>query len=93
MIMTPGPCFASLRPAVSLFSAPALPAKVPAAAPELSDAISKGCPVLVRIHVVIEEGSEDRMKKMQGSGSGAIISGDGLVLANHHVAGRWTYFV
>jgi serine protease Do len=66
-------------------------APVPAA--EVSDAIKKVYPALVRIYVVMEEGSDGRMKKMQGSGSGAIISPEGHVLTNHHVAGRGTRFV
>lgn len=70
-------------------------AEVPAPPPsaEVSDAIKKVFPALVRIYVVMEEGSEGRMKKMQGSGSGAIISAEGHVLTNHHVAGRGTRFV
>ena len=60
---------------------------------EVQDAIKKVYPALVRIYVVMEEGSEGRMKKMQGSGSGAIISAEGHVLTNHHVAGRGTRFV
>jgi serine protease Do len=68
------------------------PATPPLSA-EVEDAIKKVYPALVRIHVVMEEGSEGRMKKMQGSGSGAIISPEGHVLTNHHVAGRGTRFV
>lgn len=60
---------------------------------EINDAIRKVYPALVLIHVVMEEGDGGRMKKMQGSGSGAIISADGYVLTNHHVAGRGTRFV
>lgn len=66
---------------------------VPPPSAEVSDAIKKVFPALVRIYVVMEEGSEGRMKKMQGSGSGAIISAEGHVLTNHHVAGRGTRFV
>jgi serine protease Do len=65
----------------------------PAPAPEVSDAIKKVYPALVRIYVVMEEGADGTMKKMQGSGSGAIISPEGHVLTNHHVAGRGTRFV
>lgn len=60
---------------------------------DISTAIERMYPTLVRIHVVMEEGSGGRMKKQQGSGSGAIISPDGYVLTNHHVAGRGTRFL
>jgi serine protease Do len=59
----------------------------------MEDAIRKVFPALVRIHVVTEEGSEGRMRKSRGSGSGAIISPEGHVITNHHVAGRGTRFV
>jgi serine protease Do len=65
----------------------------PPPAAEVEDAIRKMYPALVRIYVVMEEGSDGRMRKMQGSGSGAIISAEGHVLTNHHVAGRGTRFV
>ncbi len=79
----------------SLFAFQPLLAKstAPPPATEVSDAIKKVFPALVRIYVVMEEGSDGRMKKMQGSGSGSIISADGYVLTNHHVAGRGTRFV
>ncbi len=60
---------------------------------EVDGAVQKVYPALVRIYVVMEEGSDGRMRKMQGSGSGAIISPEGHVLTNHHVAGRGTRFV
>lgn len=65
----------------------------PPPAVEVEDAITKVYPALVRIYVVMEEGVDGRMRKMQGSGSGAIISAEGHVLTNHHVAGRGTRFV
>lgn len=68
-------------------------AALPASATEVSAVMQKVFPALVRIYVVMEEGADGRMKKMQGSGSGAIISQDGYVLTNHHVAGRGTRFV
>ena len=71
--------------------ADAASANPPAA--EVEDAIQKVYPALVRIYVVMEEGDDGRMKKMQGSGSGTIISAEGHVLTNHHVAGRGTRFV
>jgi len=45
-------------------------------------------PALVRIHVVTTQAGEGRMRKLQAAGSGAIISPDGYVITNHHVAGR-----
>jgi serine protease Do len=70
-----------------------LAADTPAPSPDVSDALRKVFPALVRIHVVMEEGADGRMKKSQGSGSGTIISPEGHVLTNHHVAGRGTRFV
>ena len=61
--------------------------------PAIDKAMSAVFPALVRIHVVMEEGDDGRMKKQRGSGSGAIISSDGYVLTNHHVAGRGTRFL
>lgn len=60
---------------------------------QIDQAIESVYPALVRIHVVSEKASGGRMQKSQGSGSGTIISQDGLVLTNHHVAGRGTRIV
>lgn len=84
--------FTLLISAGSLAGEPAA-APITPAAPDVSAAIAKMYPTLVRIHVVMEEGANGRMKKQQGSGSGAIISEDGYVLTNHHVAGRGTRFL
>lgn len=57
---------------------------------QIDQAVDAVYPALVRIHVVSENSSGGRMQKSQGSGSGTIISRDGYVLTNHHVAGRGT---
>ena len=51
-------------------------------------ALSKVSPSLVRIHVVSVEHQDGREIKREAAGSGTIISADGFVLTNHHVAGR-----
>jgi serine protease Do len=77
------------------------PAAAPAAGPparaggegvraEVDGAIAKVYPALVRIHVIILEYGGGREQKFEASGSGAIISPEGHVVTNHHVAGRAT---
>ncbi|MDQ3070519.1 MAG: trypsin-like peptidase domain-containing protein, partial [Acidobacteriota bacterium] len=51
-------------------------------------AVAAVYPSLVRISVVAVEHEEGREIKMESSGSGTIITPDGYVVTNHHVAGR-----
>lgn len=56
----------------------------------LTQAMKGVYPSLVRLNVVVESASDGRMKKNQGAGSGAIISSEGHIITNHHVAGNAT---
>ena len=51
-------------------------------------ALARVAPSLVRIHVVSVEFQDGRELKREASGSGTIIAPEGLVITNHHVAGR-----
>lgn len=51
-------------------------------------AIRRVFPALVRIHVVVATFRDGRELKEEASGSGVIVSPDGEVVTNHHVAGR-----
>jgi len=51
-------------------------------------ALSKVAPSLVRIHVVSIEYQDGRELKREASGSGTIITPEGHVVTNHHVAGK-----
>lgn len=54
----------------------------------IEKAVERVYPTLVRIDVVMESGDGGRMQKSRGTGSGAIVSPDGYIVTNHHVAGR-----
>jgi serine protease Do len=56
----------------------------------LSQAVEEVYPAIVRIEVVSEQGSSGRMMKSRATGSGVIVSADGRVVTNHHVAGKAT---
>ena len=78
---------AAQRPAPS--AGQAAPASAASSQPAAVDvALSKVAPSLVRIHVVSVEFQEGREIKREAAGSGTIISADGHVLTNHHVAGK-----
>lgn len=83
---SPGP--APDHSAPSARSAPPLPART-----EIQAAVDAVYPALVRIYVVFEEGNDGRMQKRRATGSGAIITDDGYIVTNHHVAGRGTRLV
>ena len=55
---------------------------------QIDSAIAKVRPALVRIRVVSTDYSEGREVKIQAVGSGAIITKDGYLITNHHVAGH-----
>jgi serine protease Do len=55
---------------------------------QIDSAIALVKPALVRIRVVSTDYSDGREVKMQEVGSGAIITRDGYLITNHHVAGH-----
>src|SRR5947209_6288239 len=56
--------------------------------PAVDAAVARMTPALVRIRVVSTSYSEGREIKSQAVGSGAIITKEGHIISNHHVAGR-----
>ena len=71
----------------------AAPAQTPspsaaAESAEVHAALARVAPSLVRIHVVSIEHRDGRELKREASGSGTIITPEGHVVTNHHVAGR-----
>ena len=59
----------------------------------IEKAVARVGPALVRIHVVSMAESEGRQVKYEASGSGVIISKEGHIITNHHVARRTTRLV
>jgi len=72
--------------AVCLVAAPAAAQTTGRAA--IDRAIAAVYPSLVRISVVVVESRDGREVNLEASGSGTIVSADGYVVTNHHVAGR-----
>ncbi|MBL6827163.1 MAG: PDZ domain-containing protein [Opitutales bacterium] len=57
---------------------------------EDNHSLSEVYKAIVRIEVISEEGSSGRMMKSRSTGSGVITRKDGIVITNHHVAGKAT---
>src|SRR5688500_7079841 len=64
---------------------PTVPAQL---RPTVEAAVARVKPGLVRIRVVSTSYSDGREIKSQAVGSGAIITKEGHIISNHHVAGR-----
>jgi serine protease Do len=60
----------------------------PADSAAVHAALSKVAPSLVRIHVVSIDHEDGRELKREAAGSGTIITPEGHVVTNHHVAGK-----
>jgi serine protease Do len=60
---------------------------------EIDEAVARVKPSLVRIKVVATQYYQGREVKFEGSGSGVIITKEGHVITNHHVAGHATRLV
>jgi serine protease Do len=54
----------------------------------IETAMARVYPALVRIHVVTLYPDSGRLQKFPAAGSGVIISKDGYIITNHHVAGK-----
>lgn len=57
-------------------------------AEKINEAVASVKPAVVRIRVVSTECEDGRQRKGEATGSGVIISKEGYVITNHHVAGQ-----
>lgn len=80
-------CVLAFRVPGSSAKESAIPAAVRS---QVEAAIGRVKPALVRIRVVSTDYNEGREVKSQSVGSGAIITKDGYLITNHHVAGHAT---
>jgi serine protease Do len=62
--------------------------RAPEESAAIAAALARVAPSLVRIHVVTINHHDGREIKREASGSGTIITSEGHVITNHHVAGR-----
>jgi serine protease Do len=74
--------------AAASLSAQSGPASTTEDAAAIDAALARVAPSLVRIHVVSIDYQDGRELKREASGSGTIITADGHIVTNHHVAGR-----
>jgi serine protease Do len=79
--------FAGMLAACACARAEAVP---DALQPSVEAAVARVNPALVQIHVVRTYYEEGRELKYEAMGSGAVITPDGHVITNHHVAGHST---
>jgi serine protease Do len=59
----------------------------------IDGAVAKVKPALVRVQVVSAEYIQGREEKSEGSGSGVIVTSEGHLITNHHVAGKAKHIV
>src|SRR5437870_1188214 len=87
--LSPSLCLALDAGAPAAPPAPQAPAQSPSTVdPVLAHAIDCVYPALVQIHVLTVEHMGGRERKFEAAGSGAVVSENGYVVTNHHVAGK-----